>query len=234
MSSLKELQRRVAAARKTTEDLSSIDRDLRDMHAAVTRERDAIVSRFEPVNIVIANMRAEVDAAAQHFAAEYGMSMLLDFSGRMELQRDGSLTPRRPRLWWSHEELQFRHLCGLVPDLVKTRLEEIIRGVSLTDVGLPLNDRPPAVAAADERIRAIEDEHAALADMAAEMNPPIRLQLLEPVRQRRDSERARQAREAEALAVRRATEEALNQSAVGRGRTAGESSYLRSESRRPV
>jgi hypothetical protein len=100
----------------------------------------------------------------------------------------------------------------LFPDLLKTRLKEILAGVAY-EAGPAQADLPRLVAAADARIRDIEDRHAELVDMAAALSPPVTLTLLEPVRQRRETERIRVRREADAAERRRQLEEDINQGA---------------------
>lgn len=61
--------------------------------------------------------------------------------------------------------------------------------------GAPVRDRPKLFEAIDERIRSIEAEHEAIVNSAASLTPPITIERLEPVRQRRQAEAVRRERE---------------------------------------
>lgn len=182
--------------------LAAGERGLRQQHVVAVHDRDEIPAAAEPIEIIIANMRRVIDEAATEYARDNGYTILTAFTGRLELQMDGTLATRRPQLWFGPRlELRFRDLCGLVPELIKAQLETILRSVPY-QAGLPLEERAAAIAAADEKIRVIEEQHTELCDTAAALDPPIVLPLLEPVKQRREAARLKAERDAAARQVR--------------------------------
>jgi hypothetical protein len=189
---MKPNSQRVRAAQAAIADLYSADRTLREDHAAALRERDRVAALPPPVDDVVANMRGLVDELAASWSANHRESVIGHCGGSYELENSGlEMKTRQPQLPWTLfpiEGPRLRDLCGLFPEMIKNRLEDIIRAQPI-ESGTSLSARPAAVAAVDARISAIEDEHTELCDTAAAFAPPIHLELLAPVRARREKAR---------------------------------------------
>ncbi len=182
------------AARQGIEHLNETERTLRTLHAERQRVQSQIADAGDPTDAVVATMRQWVDSqAAEHAGPGYAAGLRSVFS--QGLERSGAawrVTPASRPWFASDDGLTFGQLVALVPDLVKARLEALIRSVEESSPG-PVSARLAQVEALDREIREIEDRHSELVDMAASLTPPIVLQHLEPVRQRRETERRRAA-----------------------------------------
>lgn len=201
---------------------------MRAAHAAAVQDRTRLLGLLEPVDVLVATMRRAVDEAAGQWAAEHASSIASAFSARYRLEVDGRYREERPSLWdYYCRDLRFADLCALAPELVKARLEQIVRSHSY-DAGPAMAERPAAIEQATARIIEVERQHEAFVDAAASLTPPVRLELLPPVRERREREAARAQREASA----REAEERLNASRAARPR-GGQSQYLAENSREP-
>lgn len=109
------------------------------------------------------------------------------------------LSPRLPRIGGEH--VDFRFLCGAMPELMKSRLEVVIR-TSGAEFGLPAASRAEKVAEIDRQIASIETMHTQLVDAAAAVQ--IVLSCLPTVQARRDAEGRQQEIERERAAARAA------------------------------
>ena len=199
-------------ARAAAERLAASEQALRARHRAALEARKRHLGAPEPVEDVIRNMTTIIDSEAARFPSEHGLGIVRAFSRGLELKVDGRIVERKPALYQppgDFGQLDFRTLCGLAGDLVKTNLERIIRGLDY-EAGLPGVERLAALEAANESIRAIEDEHAALVDAAASLEPPIGLRHLEAVARRRADEARRRQLEAERIADRTTRQDALD------------------------
>jgi hypothetical protein len=193
---------------------------LREQHAAAVKARGRIAAALEPIEIIVSNMRRLVDEAASRWAGEEARAMAWAFTSGLVTRSDERLFVKRPGLWDGPSgHLAFHDVVGLVPELVKARLETILRS-SAFETGLPLEAREPAIADADRTIAAVEDLHTRLVDDAAGLG--ITLPLLPAVQARRAAEEARQAREATAIAARAAAEEELKRLGFSDAEPAGD------------
>lgn len=208
-------------------DPRALELQLREAHRSALVERKRACDGRPPIDEVVANMRRLVDEAAARWGNDRHYSMLIDFGGGMELRTDGSIRERRPQMHSLGNHVD--SLIGLAPGLIKDRLEEILRSQSY-EAGAPLADRPRLIAEADVRIREIEDQHSALVDAAAHLNPPISLELLPAVRDRREHERIQARREGDRLADERRRQEELDARMAAKEKEprGGRSAYIES------
>lgn len=176
-------------------DPRAVELQLREAHTAALAEQKRACDGRPPIDEVVANMRRLVDEAAARWGNDRHYSMLIDFGGGMELRTDGSIQERRPQMH-SLQRVSLDSLIGLAPELVKARLEEILRSQPY-EAGAPLADRPRLIAEADVRIREIEDQHETLVNACGQLDPPITLRHLTPVQERRDRESLEARREAD-------------------------------------
>ncbi|MGB7220750.1 MAG: hypothetical protein WBD07_18265 [Vicinamibacterales bacterium] len=220
-----------AAARAAMEALSTAEQKLRAEHREEINQRDKITNLPPPVDDVVQQMRACVDAYAAQAAAEYRRGVVHAFGGELYLQGDGTYVPKPPGLYRPPAPVghtPFMDLCAFAPALMKERLEQIIRSEAY-EAGPPIADRLRLIAEADARIRAKEDEHTQLVDTAAAFDPPIVMQLLPAARERREQERrTREEQERIAAVNRQNDQEYLAQRAIGiREPRVAPSEYLR-------
>lgn len=176
----------VGAARAAAGSLATVDRELREKHAAAVRLVGALAGSPEPVDSVVANMRAAVDAIAARYDAEYGQQAVNAFSRRVEITEDLSVraTPGNPS-WAPTLAPSWSNLYWLAPEAMKQALERSIRSCTYT-AGLPIAEREAAIRKAQAEVRELEAEHEALVDEAAEHG--IVLQHLPTVAARRERE----------------------------------------------
>lgn len=195
---LKTLREAKAAAEK----LSERERELREQHAALGKERRSVVAAYLPIEEVIANAGSLVDQAATSWMSKFGGSVVRALSGYRELRAPGDTSerevkPHLPRI--GDGNLTIVDLAGIAPALVKERLAEIIRATP-SKFGLSADARAARLAEIDARIADLEAAHSELVDAAAEFG--ISLPLLDAVRERREADARRAAREQELAADR--------------------------------
>lgn len=195
--------------------LATREQTLRAQHAAAIQARGSVTGRPAPKSEQLANMRRLVDETAARFAQENGPALARHISGSLELQNDGTYREVVPSLMsWSprgfQSEITLVELCGIVPDAVKAGLELIIKATPLSADELPHAKRRAALAEADQYIREIEDAHSQLVDAAAALTPPIVMEHLAEVRERRAKEAAVREREESARAARAPLEQTIN------------------------
>lgn len=215
---------RAARLAASMAELHEMDRQIREAHRAAERARDELVSAPPPADEVIAAMEGEVDQLAATWAKERAHGIVTSFGPGLQLNRDGTLNPRQPQSpdWFFTKHLTLQELAGAFPELVKPRLAALIRGYEYV-AGPAQADRARAVAEADARILELEEEHTGLVDQAAALEPPILLELLPRVKDRRAEEAERARRNAQADADRRVRETAVNER---HARRVSHSSYL--------
>lgn len=207
---------RMAGAKTAAAELREFDQALRQEHAALLKERQQTIGRLQPRAAILANMERVVDALAAAWEKDNAVSLVQVLGPGLEEKDDGTLKERPARLpEWFHGgphsagDLHLYRLTGAFPALAKARYAEIINAAEYEE-GLPLSERPGRVAELDERIREIEVRHSQLVDEAATWDPPVGLQLLPAVAQRRVDDEAERKRHAEADAARAAAEAAVN------------------------
>ena len=232
MKLLDQLKQMIQGARAGIEQLNAAIQQLRDNVAAATKTHQELADAPPPADEVVDSMCDLVDAIAARKAGEWRYRFVRECGGGLTLQDDGTYSERRPampRLIAMHGAT-LDDLIALFPDHAKARLETIIRSEAYASPG-SMRDRPALLAAAALEIRRAEDEHTALVDLAAELDPPIVLPLLEPVRQRRETARLKAEREAAGREARHQAEAAVNQQElVARRGHGGRSAYLESNS----
>jgi hypothetical protein len=204
------------AAREAAAKLTAAERTLRDKHAALVAERQhtwsALVSREE----TLANAARLVDEASARWQREHAPAWVRTISGTREIRVHGLGTaaererevrvpprlPDLPGLLSAPGVLTLDALCGLAPSVVRESLAAMIAATPDDRFGLPDEARQRRLAELDAAIAEVESQHAELCDGAAEAG--LVLELLAPVRQRREAEARQQERERE-LAAARAT-----------------------------
>lgn len=175
----------VGAARAAAGSLATLDRELRDRHAAAAKHVRDLALLPEPVDAVVANMRAAIDAAAAHFDAAYGQQLVTAFSHQIRIDDDLSTDVKKPQSFWSPTLTpSWQNLCWLNPEAMKATFERAIRACKYTP-GIPITERASAIRQAQDQVRALEAEHEALVDEAAKSG--IVLQHLPSVTARREA-----------------------------------------------
>lgn len=161
------------------------------------------------------------------YAKDKRRGFVLHCGGNLEYQSDGTyceLAARLPDLF-SMASLTQRDMIGLFPELLKARGEAIIRSETYASPG-PLAERPARVAEIDREIVEIEERHTALVDLARSLDPPVLIELLPAVRERREAAAVKAQREADALEARREAERRVNAHHTARAAQSGRSAYL--------
>jgi len=234
MTKVADWTNRLAGARSAMEELRAADAELRREHAAALAERTRLIGLSPPVEAIIGAMRHLVDEHAEQWAKRNGQGLVRAFGPGLEEKEDGSVSERKPLLpaafWTAYGELSMRELtpsalAGLAADLMKARLEAVIRATPY-DAGPPIAERPALLAELDAKIRDIEARHSELVDGAAAFDPPITLALLPAVAVRRIAEAERGKHTAAAAAARREREEAVNRQHAQALERTGRSEYL--------
>lgn len=200
--------------------LSEQERALRTEHRAAEQELRAIKMARPPAEQIVKQMRAIVDAVAAKYSAENAYGVIEAFAGGVTAatSTSGRDRPRPPALWRGRPEMRFGELttvdvCGLLPEVVKSSFERMIRAHATAD-GLTTEQKAAAVAKAEARIQCVEEEHSNLVDAAAGLNPPIVMELLPVVKQRRASEARSRELEEQRVARRAEREAALDAAAA--------------------
>lgn len=200
--------------REALSRLADRERTLRAQHQAAQQRIRDIAGLLSPLDEMIANMRLMIDQHAAGFAVDHARGLASACSVSLDLQMDGRYQERPPTSSWHPaylpSDLSFHHLCGLVPDAIKASLERVLRTLPADHMGLPAAARRAALTAAQADLQAIEDQHTALVDEAGSLTPPITMELLPDVRQRRYIERLARERDERHRAEREPVEQAIN------------------------
>jgi len=195
------------AATTAAKTLTDTERTLREQHALLVKERSSTASAHRSADECVQSMEGLVDEAGAAFVKDWGSSIATAFSGDSELSVTGTkLLPRKPKIAAVGSEgmgrtLTLSDLCALAPSVMKPRLAQIIRS-SGSRFGLPAAERASKLAELDQAITDLETQHTELVDAAAEVG--ISLQYLPSVRERRETEARKLAREVELAAQREA------------------------------
>lgn len=215
---IRDLGARLAGAKTAANELRQFDEALRAEHAALLKEREHVIFGPQPRDAVLANMERVVDALAAAWAKNNALSFVSGLGPGLEEREDGTLAERRPRLpmgfygagGHSAGVLDLYRAASVFPELAKCRFAELIRAADYQE-GLPLSERPRRVGELDARLREIEERHSQLVDEAATWNPPMVLELMPRVKERRAAAAELAQRNAHANADRRAREAGVNQ-----------------------
>jgi hypothetical protein len=215
---IQQLEEASAAANRLAEHGRSLEAE----HATLQRERKTIAAPV-PVDDIVANMRAMIDARAAQYAADHAGRMIDELGGYLEFlplhraaRRGSDYRTVKPTMWQPHppgERLLFEDLIGLFPELMKQRLEAIIRSKAYQP-GPPLADRIALLRNVDERIADVERRHTAFVEAVGALNPPISIALLPSVHRRRAAEAERERRDRDATAAQRAAEHLVDAQAA--------------------
>ncbi|MGE3845195.1 MAG: hypothetical protein AB7I50_26850 [Vicinamibacterales bacterium] len=192
------------AAKQAAATLVETERTLRAQHTALLAEHRAIEAAPRALEELLADKDRLIDEATAKWDETHARMTVQAINGSREYQgadRWRDEPPALPANRYGHPDtLGFVDLCGLVPDLLKRRLEQVIR-TSGVAFGLPAAARQAKLAELDLGIAELEAQHTDLVDSAAEVG--VVLPLLEVVQARRESD-ARQRRREEELAAERA------------------------------
>lgn len=178
--SMIEIDKDLDAGIQAKDRLMSSERKLFASWEAERKARRRTEDLPPPVDEVVANMRAAIDELAAEYATDQAQTFVDCFGGGIEPAGDGQAMVRRPVLPWFGEfsrVFSFRDFVGLCPDLVKTRLEQVIRSHAY-ESGTSLSTRLQRIAEHDARIADIEQNHTTLAESCG-------LPLLPTVQERR-------------------------------------------------
>lgn len=178
------------------------DRSLRARAAAEEQAIGSIPGMPPPVEEIDDNIDRLGDAAHAAALAEVHHTVVFECGGGLELQTDGTYRERRPRLPTLRPNLTapelFTWMWAFYPDQMKAGHKKAVR-VRAVDSPGRLRDRLERVAQHQRKLQEIQEQHTALVDFAAALDPPIVLEILPAVRDRRLREQRKQ--EAEAAAV---------------------------------
>jgi hypothetical protein len=226
---LASLRDRLVGAQKALSDLAAEDGRLRQAHAAALEERTRIEGSPLPLDEALARLNSALDAHVEHwrqaragrFARVCGSPR--DLEGR-SVFLDG--LPPHPST---------ADLVAIFPQTARAELTALVRQAYAADVtpGPPSTDRPRLLAAVNARITELEEEHTALVDFGRSQTPPIEIEYLPPVAERRRDEQRRRERAERGEAPLRAREAAVDAFYEAR-HGVGRSVSLRSEARRHV
>ncbi|HXH81707.1 MAG TPA: hypothetical protein VNN07_02130 [Candidatus Tectomicrobia bacterium] len=217
---LSRVTNQIAGWKAALATLRDEERRLRTEHADALKERERVASAPLPLDEVIARMRRFVDEAAAAWRTEWA---------RVYINALGN-PARRPDLpdaCLVRGAFSLREQMLMDPEHAKAVLEAILRSAPY-EAGPPEAERPALLAALDARIAALEREHTELVDLARAQDPPIILDLLPVVKERREAE-ARQREHAERRAEHQRQVKAWESGTVVRA--SGRSQYIQSAQR---
>jgi hypothetical protein len=206
----------IEAARQALTGLHDEDARLRAGHLELERERNRILQASPPVEDIVAAMRDVVDRDAAAWANDKAASFRGAFGPGLE-ETEGAFRARRPS-WpqWFAPHINFHELVGLFPELVKARLEAIIRA-DVYEPGAALAERTLLLADVDRRIAELEHAHEQLVDVAGSLTPPVKLHCFPAVAARREREAMQRQRDEQTAAERKEREAAVNHRHAQRG-----------------
>lgn len=173
------------------------DIELRAKHAEALKAQEQTAGLLPPMSEVVANMRRCIDEAAGSFHKDHGYGVAHAFAGDWSLATDGRLELRsQPGLANFNlpgAQLTVANLCAFFPEQMKDAFARAIAAkyseLNKSDIGTTFKNRPQEYEAANQQIREIEEAHSLVVDCAAELNPPIVLELLPGVARRRRAEK---------------------------------------------
>jgi len=208
---LSEWSRRLADAQSAISQVQKFDAELRERYRTAKAARDRIANLPGPPQEVLENLRAIVSARARKWGEDEMNSLVRHLAPGLRTNLEGGVTQPRPSLPdnWVQLNLTLADVAALFPGLVLDRLKELVLS-SAYEAGPPAADRNAALEKADREIAEAEAQHSQLVDAAAALTPPIALELLPEVKERRATEAVRARREADADARRREVESAAD------------------------
>lgn len=183
--------RRLQAAREAAETLTNAERELRQRHKELTKERRKTEHAPPSEAEVLASMEAVVDRAAAAWRERVAGAVVRQTGGHWTSRGEGDtrerwLPPSLP-VFGAGRELSLEDLAGLTPNAVKASLAATIRGYGAERFGLPADQRRERIEELDREIGETEEQHTTLVDGAAEVG--IELALLDDVARRREQKR---------------------------------------------
>jgi G:T/U-mismatch repair DNA glycosylase len=207
-------------------------RRLEQAYRAKKAERTRLKVSPPPREAVSQNIEQLVDARHTQLVADCGPGILQAFAGATEEKHDGRLRTRVPRLYHPHAQLTtIDLLILLMPEQVKASFRAALPDYK---AGPSLAERAALVAACDRELAELAAAHTAVVEAAAQLNPPIKLEILDDVRQQHQEDRLQLDR-TRAEAQERERSEAAIEEARHRRRTeprTGRSEYLAGDSPR--
>ncbi len=198
---LKAIRAGIVAAQK----LRETEQELRERHAALSKERQILAGADPAMAEVLASMEGLVDRKAAEWAKTFSGHIVRAVGGHeapgvAQPTRMKPQLPQLPRFGDGRTGLTIEDLCGLDPERVKTQFAGIIRE-SGARFGLPVGERAAKLAELDAAIISTVAAHTELVDASAEVG--ITLALLAHVATKREREQQLQEREAELEDARR-------------------------------
>jgi hypothetical protein len=176
------------AARKVATEFSSITSRILDNREQLKRRRRNLLGALEPAAALKANADRIVDATGARFRDEWGRSMVRQMSVRFEETSSGKIRRSAPSLLNLPDgQNPLVPLCAFFPELMKAEFHRMIDEANVD--GIPAADREAQIAAIDEQIRQLEDEHLDFVEQAGKMEPPVTIQPIPEARARRQHER---------------------------------------------
>jgi hypothetical protein len=205
----------IRAGQDAVAQLRASDERFRAEHAALQLERTELIGALAPRETVIANAIRLVDEIGGARAAEWRHTLVREIGGDFVEASNGTfrlVSPRFPYLL--DNKLALVELCVLAPEAVKASLTRIISAYDFS-TSAPIENRPALVAVIDARLRALEDQHEAFVEAAADVG--IVLDFMPAVVTRRHHEAEQQKNQQRASEVRRELEASVNQSRASGG-----------------
>jgi hypothetical protein len=205
---LRDITTKLKDALTSAKQIPAAAKAIEDEWTARRKERSRIFNGNTSQEETIQNVAAVIGAHRDQWVAAHGGRIVRDFSGHLETRysniadtvgRSSEVRPRLPRIFEGRKGnaapiLTFEDMCGLLPDAMIQRFQEIVRTSGET-FGPPSAERPAVVATLDKEIADLEGRHSELVDAAAEVG--IAIDLLPTVKARRDEDAKQRAREEE-------------------------------------
>jgi hypothetical protein len=212
----------IRAAKAAAKTLTDTAAAISAQHSELLAERKRVISAHASLDEVVANIHRLVNDKKVEWARSHGVAFVRDLGGHKRMP-EGSRTeryvpPKLPHWGDLSGTLKFEDICGFFPELVKTRLVEVVTA-SGARFGLPKEDRAAKLAELERSIADLEDQHEQIVKGAAEVG--IILQHLEAVQQRIEAAERVAARDAELAAQRARGEYLVSGSSLGPAVTGG-------------
>ena len=186
----------IRAAQDAARQLTDTERQLRERHAALVRERGQVrygnASEAEclaNVDRLVDDRRAAIDDMRGELVRRALSGYLQPRTSLGGTARDQRIPPHLPTIGdaMNANALTFDDLCWLAADVVKDALKRVVRAG--TRFGLPPKERADRLATLEREIADVERQHTELVSAAGDVG--ITLQLLDTVRKQREEQQRR-------------------------------------------
>ena len=168
MMTVKDLVSKLTGARAAVRDLGDAARGLREEHDRLAEERSGLLSTWPPVDEIVAEAAADVDAIGARWRADHAKAVAEAARSRLDVTPNGQVNGvARSGLGPLTIRFDFAAACGLLPAIVKEAIATVIRaGTADVPTGPPMAARAEMVAQLNERLATVARQHAALVDEA--------------------------------------------------------------------